>query len=117
VESLADVLPMLVFFYLAAAVLQRRKVTWLVAVVSRRSRGVRRYEVAGLGRSGGGAGRRSARARALGRSSWAAAAAWGTRGRDGRDGRDGRLDRDRAGGGVGGPGPRPSHSGGRLVWL
>ena len=88
-----------------------------MAVVSRRSRGVRRSEVAGLGRSGGGAGRRSARAGALGRSSWAAAAGWGTRGRDGRDGRDGRLHRDRAGGGVGGPGPRPLHRGGRLVWL
>jgi hypothetical protein len=33
VESLADVLPMLAFFYLAAAVLQRRQATWLVAVV------------------------------------------------------------------------------------
>jgi hypothetical protein len=33
VKSLADVLPMLAFFYLAAAVLQRRQVTWLVAVV------------------------------------------------------------------------------------
>ena len=32
-ESLADVLPMLAFFYLAAAVLQRRHATWLVAVV------------------------------------------------------------------------------------
>ena len=32
-ESLADVLPMLAFFYLAAAVLQRRQATWLVAVV------------------------------------------------------------------------------------
>ena len=34
VESLADVLPMLAFFYLAAAVLQRRQATWLVAVVA-----------------------------------------------------------------------------------
>src|SRR5918995_4123945 len=33
VESLADVLPMLAFFYLATAVLQRRQATWLVAVV------------------------------------------------------------------------------------
>ena len=33
VESLADVLTMLAFFYLAAAVLQRRQATWLVAVV------------------------------------------------------------------------------------
>ncbi|HEX8260080.1 MAG TPA: hypothetical protein VF558_07255, partial [Rubrobacteraceae bacterium] len=33
VESLADVLPMLAFFYLAAAVLQRRQATWLAAVV------------------------------------------------------------------------------------
>src|SRR5918998_3315744 len=32
VESLAEVLPMLAFFYLAAAVLQRRQATWLVAV-------------------------------------------------------------------------------------
>ena len=32
VESLADVLPMLAFFYLAAAVLQRRQATWLAAV-------------------------------------------------------------------------------------
>ena len=32
-ESLADVLPMLAFFYLAAVVLQRRQATWLVAVV------------------------------------------------------------------------------------
>ena len=32
VESLADVLPMLAFFYLAAAVLQRPRATWLVAV-------------------------------------------------------------------------------------
>ena len=34
VESLADVLPMLAFFYLAAAVLQRRQATWLVAVAT-----------------------------------------------------------------------------------
>jgi hypothetical protein len=34
VESLADVLPMLAFFYLAAAVLQRRRATWLVAVAT-----------------------------------------------------------------------------------
>jgi hypothetical protein len=33
VEGLADVLPMLAFFYLAAVVLQRRQATWLVAVV------------------------------------------------------------------------------------
>src|SRR5918998_2036836 len=33
VQSLAEVLPMLAFFYLAAAVLQRRQATWLVAVV------------------------------------------------------------------------------------
>ncbi len=33
VESLADVLPMLALAYLAAAVLQRRQATWLVAVV------------------------------------------------------------------------------------
>jgi hypothetical protein len=32
VESLADVLPMLALAYLAAAVLQRRKATWLLAV-------------------------------------------------------------------------------------
>jgi hypothetical protein len=32
VQSLADVLPMLAFFYIAAAVLQRRQATWLVAV-------------------------------------------------------------------------------------
>ena len=34
VESLAKVLPMLAFFYLAAAVLQRRQATWLVAVAT-----------------------------------------------------------------------------------
>ena len=34
VQSLADVLPMLAFFYLAAAVLQRRQATWLVAVAT-----------------------------------------------------------------------------------
>ena len=34
VESLADVLPMLAFFYLAAAALQRRQATWLVAVAT-----------------------------------------------------------------------------------
>ena len=34
VESLADVLPMLAFFYLAAAVLQRRQATWLVALAT-----------------------------------------------------------------------------------
>ena len=34
VKSLADVLPMLAFFYLAAAVLQRRQATWLVAVAT-----------------------------------------------------------------------------------
>jgi hypothetical protein len=34
VESLADVLSMLAFFYLAAAVLQQRQATWLVAVVT-----------------------------------------------------------------------------------
>lgn len=34
VESLADVLPMLAFFYLAAAVLQRRQATWVVAVAT-----------------------------------------------------------------------------------
>ena len=34
VESLADVLPMLAFFYLTAAVLQRRQATWLVAVAT-----------------------------------------------------------------------------------
>jgi hypothetical protein len=34
VESLADVLPMLAFFYLAAAVLQQRQATWLVAVAT-----------------------------------------------------------------------------------
>ena len=33
VEGLADVLPMLALAYLAAAVLQRRQATWLVAVV------------------------------------------------------------------------------------
>ena len=32
VESLADVLPMLALAYLAAAVLQRRQATWLVAI-------------------------------------------------------------------------------------
>jgi hypothetical protein len=34
VESLADVLPMLAWAYLAAAVLQRRQATWVVAVVA-----------------------------------------------------------------------------------
>ena len=34
VESLADVLPMLAFFYLATAVLQRRQATWLVALAT-----------------------------------------------------------------------------------
>ena len=34
VQSLADVLPMLAFFYLAAAVLQRRQATWFVAVAT-----------------------------------------------------------------------------------
>ena len=34
VQSLADVLPMLAFFYLAAALLQRRQATWLVAVAT-----------------------------------------------------------------------------------
>src|ERR671914_1456788 len=34
VQSLANVLPMLAFFYLAAAVLQRRQATWLVAVAT-----------------------------------------------------------------------------------
>ena len=34
VKSLADVLPMLAFFYLAAAVLQRRQATWLVALAT-----------------------------------------------------------------------------------
>src|ERR687894_204532 len=34
VQSLADVLPMLAFFYLAAAVLQRRQATWPVAVAT-----------------------------------------------------------------------------------
>src|ERR671911_251998 len=34
VESLADVLPMLAWAYLAAAVLQRRQATWVVALVA-----------------------------------------------------------------------------------
>jgi hypothetical protein len=34
VQSLADVLPMLAWAYLAAAVLQRRQATWVVAVVA-----------------------------------------------------------------------------------
>ena len=34
VESLADVLPMLAFFYLAAEALQRRQATWLVALAT-----------------------------------------------------------------------------------
>ena len=34
VESLADVLLILAFFYLTAAVLQRRQATWLVAVAT-----------------------------------------------------------------------------------
>ena len=34
VQSLAEVLPMLAFFYLAAAVLQRRQATWLVALAT-----------------------------------------------------------------------------------
>jgi hypothetical protein len=84
-----------------------------VARARRHRRGVRRFEVAGLGRSGGGAGRRSARARALGCRSLAAVAAWGA---GGRDGWDGRLHRDSAGGSVGGPGIRPLRRGGRLVW-
>ena len=33
-ESLADVLLILAFFYLTAAVLQRRQATWLVAVAT-----------------------------------------------------------------------------------
>lgn len=33
-ESLADILSMLTFFYLTAAVLQRRQATWLVGVVT-----------------------------------------------------------------------------------
>jgi hypothetical protein len=72
VESLADVLPMLAFFYLAAAVLQQRQATWLVAVATVAAFAALRLQewVDPMG-----ADRRSARARALGRRSCAAATA------------------------------------------
>jgi len=84
VEGLASALPLVALAYLAAASLQRRQATWVVAVVA--GRRARRAQVAGLGRSFGGRRHHRGRLRAVGRHRGTAGTVSGTHARNGRHG-------------------------------